>query len=614
MSEARLEIVLEALNMASDELKAVQRDLGTLDDQGKKNKGTFDEMRGGWNKATLALGGVVAGAYAAKKVFDFAEEGAQIEMVNTRFDRLSTSIGTTSALLEGELKVATRGMMSDFEAVSLATDLMSLGLAKSHDEAVRLTGIASALNMDMNQLVLTLTNQTTMRFDALGLSVDGFKEKVNALEDAGNDANEAFKLAFMEQAEDQIKKVGHAADTAAGEFAQAEANWKNFMDNVRVGSLTVVQPAITTINKMVEGLEENKSILEDLGPAWTRGYHGGFLNRATGEILGLEAATQRAAERQQELAQIYASSTGQIEEKMSILAKRAEEELGPAFTHMTEMGISSLEELTMFIDGPVGKEMDKFEEKQTSNFEAIREVKLEIEDLRKRGYPDSSPEIQKNIDKLQELQDKYKENADEHALATKRILLDMLEQQLSIDGLSTAELELLTATAEGWGLVDQGTLDAQRSFEDLVSDYETGKSSLDQTLEGIEEIGNAAANAAGNYEINMSIRTNIDDDVASLMRGYNWPKSPDGRASGGSVMAGMPYWVGGKGATPEPELFVPDTNGQIYNQRQLEGMGGGVDLSALLLEMQANRRETAALPRKLAMAVQAQNAKQTGLR
>lgn len=45
------------------------------------------------------------------------------------------------------------------------------------------------------------------------------------------------------------------------------------------------------------------------------------------------------------------------------------------------------------------------------------------------------------------------------------------------------------------------------------------------------------------------------------------------RADGGPVRSGRPYLVGER----EAELFVPDRNGQIYNQRQLAAMGTGGD-------------------------------------
>ena len=85
----------------------------------------------------------------------------------------------------------------------------------------------------MNQLVLTLTNQTTMRFDALGISVDGFQEKVKALEAAGMSANDAFKEAFLQQAEEQITKVGNAADSAVGAFQKMEAAQANYFNALK---------------------------------------------------------------------------------------------------------------------------------------------------------------------------------------------------------------------------------------------------------------------------------------------------------------------------------------------------------------------------------------------
>jgi TP901 family phage tail tape measure protein len=51
-----------------------------------------------------------------------------------------------------------------------------------------------------------------------------------------------------------------------------------------------------------------------------------------------------------------------------------------------------------------------------------------------------------------------------------------------------------------------------------------------------------------------------------------------GRADGGPVMAGMPYKVGERGQ----EWFVPQTNGTIFNQRQMAGMGG-ISIGTLVL-------------------------------
>ena len=156
------------------------------EDQTKRG---INSVKAGFTAMTAALATATAAVYALKKGFDFAEEGAQLLLTEQRFDRLAATIGTTSAALRSDLQDAMGGIVSKTEALQLGTDLLSLGLVKSSDEAVRMARAVGELGMDMNQLVLTLTNQTTMRFDALGVSVDGFQDKVNALKAAGHDAD-----------------------------------------------------------------------------------------------------------------------------------------------------------------------------------------------------------------------------------------------------------------------------------------------------------------------------------------------------------------------------------------------------------------------------------------
>jgi len=191
------------------------------------------KWQGAVGMVTTAAIPITAAVGVIKKSIDFSKEGAQIEFTAGKFDRLSESISTTSRALLDDLRSATRGTMSDVELMTSATDFLSLGLAKTHDEAVRLTKVAGALGMNMNQLVLTLTNQTTMRFDQLGVAVDGFQERVDRLMAQGLSKSEAFTEAFLQQAEAQIATVGHIADTSAGQWAKVDASWANLMDNMK---------------------------------------------------------------------------------------------------------------------------------------------------------------------------------------------------------------------------------------------------------------------------------------------------------------------------------------------------------------------------------------------
>ena len=77
-----------------------------------------------------ALGGVEAVARAA---FAALNEGAQLELAQSRFENLAASIGTTADALTTDMGRATQGMMSQAGMVSAASDIISLGLADSGD-------------------------------------------------------------------------------------------------------------------------------------------------------------------------------------------------------------------------------------------------------------------------------------------------------------------------------------------------------------------------------------------------------------------------------------------------------------------------------------------------
>jgi len=252
MSQAQLQIIMSLLDQASGELKAATDQMGDLEKQGKKTDSTTDKMKQNYMSMMGAITAVTGALFAMKKGYDFAKEGAALDLVETKFDRLAVSIGTTGDALMKDLGPAMGGMQSKAEMMQGAMDLMTLGLVKTHDEAIRLAGVAGQLDMNMNQLVLTLTNKTTMRFDALGIKVDGFKEKVKDLEAAGMDADAAFNEAFLRQAEDALELVGSAAETAAGQFAMFEASNKDAMDQLKLATMNIVLPAVVAINELYE--------------------------------------------------------------------------------------------------------------------------------------------------------------------------------------------------------------------------------------------------------------------------------------------------------------------------------------------------------------------------
>jgi len=256
---------------------------------------------------------------AAQQAYEFVAEGTQLARAEQQFTALAGSIGSTADALLGDLKTATRGTISDFELMKSATSIMSLGLADTSEETVRLASLVGKLGWDMNQVTLTLANQSTMRLDALGLSVSDVTNRVDALKEAGYSADQAFKFAILEAGEEKVKLLGDAADTTAGKLAILEANAANFKDTAQAA---FSQELITNINDMAGGLFESAdgaaSFGEKFGKAfasyitgqWSKGLIDGLdeINQST---YTLATQSMPALERQleQERAAMIASLT-----------------------------------------------------------------------------------------------------------------------------------------------------------------------------------------------------------------------------------------------------------------------------------------------------------------
>lgn len=186
----------------------------------------------------------------AEQGYQTLKEGAELELVITRFERLSEELGTTGDAILNDLIPAMGYMVSEAEAMTLATDLMSLGLVNSQEQLVRMATVVGELGMDINELVLALSNQTTRRFDQLGVAVEGFDEKLQALEDQGYSTQEAFTEAFLQQAEEQIERVGSKAETTAGQLMQIEAAFKDIQTAGKLLFVDILGPAIDTLSDM----------------------------------------------------------------------------------------------------------------------------------------------------------------------------------------------------------------------------------------------------------------------------------------------------------------------------------------------------------------------------
>lgn len=196
---------------------------GDLDGLNKEVKGA----QAAWQKYTMAagaaVGAIAAVGVAAKAAWGALQQGAAVDLTRRRFDNLTESIGVTSAALMGELRAATSGLISDMDLMSSASQIISLKLADNSDQVVRLAAVSGQLGWDMQQVILTFANMSTLRLDALGLSVEEVTTKAKELEAAGMSAQQAFKEAVIQAGESRLGTLDSEADTASGALKTATA-------------------------------------------------------------------------------------------------------------------------------------------------------------------------------------------------------------------------------------------------------------------------------------------------------------------------------------------------------------------------------------------------------
>lgn len=107
--------------------------------------------------------------------------------------------------------------------------------------------------------------------------------------------------------------------------------------------------------------------------------------------------------------------------------------------------------------------VQKVEEDYASTAEKLNKERIAIENKKAKaiaaGWDASSDKIKEYDNALAENSAAAKKNADEHELASHRVVLSLLEQQLSQGGLTDAELNFLLQKGQAWGVYSQKVVD-----------------------------------------------------------------------------------------------------------------------------------------------------------
>ncbi len=245
--DKKMRDLAQAVARGEKSFDAAEKELKQYKDSLVQLPGATQQAESGFSK--LSKGVAIAGAalataaVAAKEVYQFIGEGAALDAARTKFENLSASIGTTSDAMLGDLRTATKGMVSDAELMASASQIISLGLSDTQDGVTRLATVISGLGLDMQQVILTFANNSTARLDALGLSITDVKTKAAELEAQGF-KGDSFDEAVLIALEQKMVLLGDASQTTAGQLAILESSWKNLTDQLKEAGAAVAAPIV----------------------------------------------------------------------------------------------------------------------------------------------------------------------------------------------------------------------------------------------------------------------------------------------------------------------------------------------------------------------------------
>jgi len=356
------------------------------------------------------------------------------------------------------------------------------------------------------------------------VSVDGFKEKVKALEDAGLSANDAFKEAFLQQAEEQVRKVGNAADASIGGFMQMEAAIKNLGDAIKndfAQSLEGVIPLMTQLaNGMVETQRrgvEFRDVMSRLDSAMKGGViSGAEYNRMLAE-MGVHsnagsvsaAALQKALEFLDGAYQGYAGTVDMSAENTIALAiaeaqmKNALDKIPGAagaagdatlqFAGATEQAALTidnfLEKAGIFADDfaeifSLSKNMSgmiSFAKSYDDIMTQIADLTAEKTALMAKGYKETSKAVRELDGKIVGLEQSLSDMANQ-------VTLDMFQATIAIGGVTETEMQAYFAMAEQMGIIS----------------HDAAQAAIAAYNEAVAAVSSASLDAKGNYTVDAS--------------------------------------------------------------------------------------------------------------
>ena len=556
----QVDIIIKAVDKASGEINKVTG-------AGNKLAAGFKSLTG----FSLAAGGAIGIASAAlKKMYDYSK----------------VAIAAASDLAESESKVGVvfgdqaDAMLAWGQTAAEAMGMSSneaLAAAGTYGNLFRAMGITEKASADMSQALVELAADLASfnnmdPTEVLGKLRAGLSGETEPLKTLGVNLNQAIiqqkalelglwdgvgALDAAQKAQASYALILEQTSLAQGDFERTSEGLANQQRILKAANddlaAAIGEYLLPTQTKIVEsqtqlvigikdtidGWNDERSQLERLGLVYDQ--HIGYMK--DGVLLTAEQVNEmKNADRAN---QAWTDSLNAQADAWF--------ELHPEL----RQGAEELNEIADAVDGrsmlSLTGSIQSAEERYTDTLERLTEERKNLLAEQATATGEALAEIN---GKLDENEDALQDNVNAHTLAKNTIMLGYLEQLLAADGLTSEEANMLLDQGVKWGVYSQTAVDEMRDVMEemgLLADHMNGlpeHKTFTYTI--MTNYGGEGGGIGGAERI-----SGVDLNGNGII----------GKARGGQVSTSTPYLVGEVG----PELFVPNTSGNIVPNNQLGG-------------------------------------------
>lgn len=472
-------------------------------------------------------------------------------------------------------------------------------------------GIKTALDAVINPLV-AYADQVRRLGNATGMGTEDASRLIQVLDDmkisyedlekavTKNGKTYDYSVDGLARMSDEYLKLSDSQEQAAFMQERFGKNWITFVPAMQRGGDALREAARGIADNMVlteqavREAREYEIAVDDLTDAWTGFKYevGNAVLPALNDLTHAQEDHARALEIMREngepvyngMRQVSAAALEQARaERDAATAAKIQAEAMDDNTTSAEENAKALDEISkkntelLGLVGRMQSEADSYTQKQNDLTEERTRLESERAELIKQGWWEGSEKVKDYDVALEENAKKTQENAKEHLMASRQIILGLIEQKLAQDGLTTEELNFLLEKGQAWGLYSDTVINEAR---DAILEAEK----VSRTINDIPASKSISINVSSNYAdviADMGSYFTSEKGSAPPTKPKTKPKSGvGGHVAGAGYAGGTGGWLTVPSGYPNDSYPVNLSSGEQFAVVPPGGgVGGNVSVS-----------------------------------